>query len=161
MSEATTETTEVTTATTQTQGEPAELGDGGKAALVAERAARKSAEKSATDLKARLDKIEAANLSDLEKAQKEAVDAATRLVEYEKRTLRMEAALAAGLPAEDVDRLRGDTAEELLADAQSLAGRLAKTAATPLADLSQGARGNELALNGDPLEQALRSKLGI
>lgn len=147
---------------TAEQGDPAELGDGGKKALAAERSRAAAAEREAKALKARLDELETANLSELDKTRKAAADATARLAEYEKRSMRQEAALAAGLAVEDVDRLRGDTPEELLADAKSLAERLsARTTATPKPDLSQGAKGTALALNGDPLEQALRDKLGI
>ena len=47
---------------------PEPLGDGGKAALAAERKARRDAEKSAKELKERLDAIEAEKLSESEKA---------------------------------------------------------------------------------------------
>lgn len=64
-----------------TPDDVAELGEGGKKALSAEREARKAAEKTAAELKARLDEIEQANLSDLEKAQQAAKAAQDRLAE--------------------------------------------------------------------------------
>ena len=136
-------TTDPKANTDQTQGDPADLGDGGKKALDVERAARKVAEKSATDLKAKLDQIEAASLSDLEKAQRAATDAASELAETKSANLRMRVALEAGLPLEDVDRIKAGTEEDMLADAKSLAGRLGKVAATPKPDPSQGARGGD------------------
>ncbi|MGN6245120.1 MAG: capsid assembly scaffolding protein Gp46 family protein [Motilibacteraceae bacterium] len=142
------------------QGDPADLGEGGKKALEAERKRAAQAEREAKALKARLDEIEAANLSELEKAQKAAADAAARLAEYEKTTLRQRVALAKGVPADLVDRLRGDTEDEISADADALMA-LVKAPTTPLADPSQGARGGATPLNSDGLEQALRSKLGI
>lgn len=77
-------TTEPATTTTTTTAEPATtepLGDGGKAALDAERKARKNAEKAARDVQAKLDELTAASQSDTEKqiakARKESADAAT------------------------------------------------------------------------------------
>jgi hypothetical protein len=76
-------TTEPATTTT-TVTEPATtepLGDGGKAALEAERKARKSAEKAARDVQAKLDELTAASQSETEKqiakARKESAEAAT------------------------------------------------------------------------------------
>ena len=67
------------TGVTVKQGEPAKddepLGEGGKKALSAEREARTVAERRAAELQAKIDKIEAANMSDLERAQKAAQDA--------------------------------------------------------------------------------------
>jgi Domain of unknown function (DUF4355) len=142
------------------QGDPADLGDAGKKALDAERKRAAAAEKEAKTLKARLDEIEAASLSELEKAQKAANDAAARLAEYEKTTTRQKVALIKGVPADLVDRLRGDTEDEIAADADALMA-LVKAPTTPLPDPSQGARGGATPLNSDGLEQALRAKLGI
>ena len=67
-----TETAEATTATEQ--GKPAEseetaLGDAGKKALDRMKAERNEAKQEAAALKARLDKHEAANMSELERAR--------------------------------------------------------------------------------------------
>ena len=166
MSETTTPTPDPAAATTPPatdptpQGDPADLGDAGKKALAEERKRAAAAEKEAKALKARLDEIEAANLSELEKAQKAASDAAARLAEYERTTLRQKVALVKGVPADLVDRLRGDTEDEIAADADALLA-LVKAPTTPLPDPSQGARGGATPLNSDGLEQALRAKLGI
>lgn len=122
------------------QGEPGDLGDAGKKALDAERKRATAAEREAKALKARLDQIEAANLSDLDKAKKAAADAEARLAEYEMTTLRQRVALSKGLPADLVDRLRGTTEDELAADADALLA-LVKAPTTPKPDPSQGARG--------------------
>jgi len=68
----------------------------------------------------RLAELEAANLSELEKAQKTANDALARLAEFEQTTLRQKVAISKGLPAELVDRLRGATEDELSTDADAL-----------------------------------------
>lgn len=52
-----------------------DLGPGGQAALKAERDARKAAEKTAREAKAKLDALEAEKLSDVEKLEKRAADA--------------------------------------------------------------------------------------
>ena len=57
------------------KAEEDKLGEGGKAALDAERAARKAADKRAADAEKKLQAIEDAKLSDAEKAKKEADDA--------------------------------------------------------------------------------------
>ena len=66
---------------------------------------------------------------------------------------------------DDIDLLRSAKDEDAMT---RLAARLASQAAaaaapgTPKPDLSQGGTGREhMALNGDPLEQSLRSALGI
>lgn len=124
------------------QGDPAEsteLGDSGKKALDAERKRAATAEREAKALKARLDQLEAANLSELEKAQKAANEATARLAEYEKTTIRQRVALNKGVPADLVDRLRGDTEDEISADADALMA-LVSAPKSPRPDPSQGPR---------------------
>lgn len=117
------------------------LNEGGKKALVAEREARKAAEKTAADLKAKLDEIEQANLSDLEKAQQAAKAATDRLAEIEATALRQKVAIEKGVPAKWVDRLRGTTEEELAADADLILADVQQSPTTPKPDLSQGSQG--------------------
>src|SRR5690349_15566845 len=69
---------------TSEQGKPAEideaaLGDAGKKALDRMKAERNEAKQEAAALKARLDKLEAANMSELERAQKERDEAKAEL----------------------------------------------------------------------------------
>ena len=117
------------------------LGEGGKKALSAEREARKAAEKAAAELKAKLDEIEQANLSDLEKAQQAAKAAQDRLAEMEATSLRQKVAIEKGVPAKWVDRLRGDTEDELAADADQILADIQQSPTTPKPDLSQGSQG--------------------
>lgn len=125
------------------QGEPADnpLGPNGEKALTAEREARKAAEKSATDLKAKLDEIEQANLSELEKSQRAAKDAQDQLAELTRQNLRNSVALAKGVPADLVDFLTGDSEDELNKKADVLLSRLSAPT-TPRPDLSQGSKGS-------------------
>jgi hypothetical protein len=140
MSETTTE--QPTEAEEQTQGDPADapLGEGGKKALEAERTARKAAEKAAADLKAELDKINQANESAVEKAQREAKEAQEAATRATADALRFRVAAKHGLTDEDADLfLTGTDAETLERQAAAL---VARTPAGPKPDPSQGAKGS-------------------
>jgi hypothetical protein len=157
MSEAATEQTPQEPAATETQpSESADLGDGGKKALDAERKRAATAEREAKALKTRLDELEKANLSELEKAQRTATEATARLAEYEKTMIRQRVALAKGVPADLVDRLRGDTEDEIAADADSLLA-LVKAPTTPKPDPSQGARGAQTGSTADQFASTVGS----
>lgn len=145
----------------KTQGEPAEtdesLGEGGKKALKAEREARTAAERQAAEYKAKLDRIEAANLSDLERAQKAAADAQEEATKARTDALRFRVASQHGISEEDADLfLTGTDADTLTKQAVRLKDR---TPTTPKPDLSQGAQ-QSTALNGDGLTEALARAVG-
>lgn len=123
------------------QGDPAPLGEGGEKALKAERARANALEKQVRDAQAKLDAIETANLSDLEKARKQADESTAKLAEYEKTTLKQQVALEKGLPAKWVSRLTGETKAELEADADAILADIKPDSTTPKPDLSQGPRG--------------------
>ena len=125
-----------------TQGEPADkpLGPNGEKALKAEREARATAERTAAELQAQLDKINEANLSELEKAQKAAQDAQSQLAEVTRQNTRNAVALEKGVPADLVEFLTGDSKDEIAAKADTLLARL-NAPKTPQPDPSQGARG--------------------
>ncbi|GAA4774582.1 hypothetical protein [Microbacterium gilvum] len=93
------------------------LGDAGKKAIAAEREARKTAEKAAADYKAQLERIEQANLTELEKAQKRAEAAEKQANDLATKAARAEVAAAKGVPAA---LLTGTTQEELEASADAL-----------------------------------------
>jgi hypothetical protein len=135
----TTEPTTTATAKPQApaQGDPADLGDAGKRALAAERDARKAAEKTATDLAAKVQAFEDAQKTDAQKsadalaaAQKAASDSAATALRYE-------VAAEKGIPLGAAARLTGSTREEMLADADVLKGLLGTTAPGPRPDLTQ------------------------
>lgn len=158
MSEQTaTDTTEPAEQTAEATPEE-NLGDSGKKALDAERAARKAAEKSAAALKARLDEIEQANLTELERAQKAAADAQAELAEATRQNIINRVALAKGVPADLTEFLAGETEDEVAAKADLLMSRLTAPT-TPRPDPSQASAA--LPLNGDGIEQSLKSALGI
>lgn len=91
-------------------------------------------------------------------AEKVAADREAELRRYRVGT-------AKGLPADLIERLRGDSDDDLAADADKLLSLLPAPAAAPRATgaSDQGARSDlsSAALNGDPLLESVKSKLGI
>ena len=139
MSEAT--TTEASEAGTPVEvQEPADLGDAGQKAIKAERDARKAAERSNAELAARLKEFEDAKLSELERANNAAAEAATELSRLRAENVRATVALSKGVPADLIEFLTGDTEEEVAAKADLLLSRL-NAPGTPKPDPSQGAKG--------------------
>ena len=143
------------------QGDPAAksddkpLGENGEKALKAEREARAAAEKSAAALQKQLDDIAAANLSDLEKAQRAATDAQAAADAATKEALRLRVAAKHGISDEDADLfLTGSDQETIERQAAAL---VARTSTGPKPDLSQGAKG---APAGSSPEQDFANFLG-
>lgn len=161
MSEDTTASTAETDATAEVEAkESQELGDGGKKAIQAERDARKVAERTVADLAAKLKSFEDANLSELERTKKAAEESATELAALRTENVRNKVALDKGVPADLVEFLTGDTEGDIAAKADLLLARL-NTPGTPKPDPSQGAKGDAAALNGDPLLNTIKNKLGL
>ncbi|OZE13372.1 hypothetical protein CH249_01850 [Rhodococcus sp. 05-2255-3B1] len=119
------------------------LGDGGKKALIAERKRADAAE-------AKLKAAEDEKLTADQKLQRDADESKTRVGQLEsdngKLTLengRLRAALTEGLPVDWADRVRGETDEEMLADAKKIKASLRSSGEgdhTPGA----GARGSDV-----------------
>jgi hypothetical protein len=147
MSETTTEATKTEPTTDQTQGEPAadeQLGEGGKKALDAERNARKAAEKAATDLQAQLDKINRANESAVEKAQRELKEAQDDAAKARAEAIRLRVAAKHGISDEDADLFLTATDEDSLnRQAERLTARNAEATSprSPKPDANQGRSG--------------------
>ena len=161
MSEATTETTTEAQAPAEAEVvETQELGDGGKKALQAERDARKAAERTAAEYAAKLKEFEDSKLSELERAQKEAAENAAELARLRTENVRSKVAIDKGVPADLIEFLTGDTEGDIAAKADLLMARL-NTPGTPKPDPSQGAKGGATALNGDPLLDTIKNKLGL
>ena len=151
---------EPTATEVDTQGDPASLGDGGKKALDAERAARKAAEKAANDLQKRLDAINQANETAIEKAQREAKEAQEAAAKATADALRFRVAAKHGISDEDADLFLTGADEDTLA--RQAARLVERTPTSPLPDPTQGGKGGTApALNSNALEQALKNKLGI
>lgn len=108
---------------------------------------------------ARLAELEEAQKSEQQRASERAEAAEKELAAMRLDALKARVALAKGLPADLVDRLRGDTEDELADDADRLLALIQP--GKPRGDVAQGPRGEDLALNGDPLLASLKDKLGI
>jgi hypothetical protein len=146
------------------QGDPAPaaedkpLGENGEKALKAEREARTAAEKQATALQKQLDDIAAANLSDLEKAQKQAKDAQDAAAKASAEALRYRIAAEKGI-TDNVDLILTASDEETMRKQADLwSSRKDGTAPGPRPDLSQGAQGITAA--GTSPEQEFANFLG-
>jgi len=125
------------TAATETEAQP------DKGELDRLRAALAKANKEAEKNRLRLKEVDDAKLSEIEKAQRDAADAAQELQNLRRDSLRQKVALDAGLPAKWVGRLQGDSEEDLAADAASILADLNKPR-KPAPDASQGPRVNAL-----------------
>lgn len=125
-------------------------------------------ERRAKENKAAADKLaelEQAKLTAEERAAQQLTEATGRADTLAKDNLRLRVALQKGLPADLIDRLRGDSEDEIAADADHLMSLFPKqtepdTSPAPRPDLTQGS-GTATALNGDPLLRDLKQKLGI
>lgn len=128
--------------------------------LKRERDARKAAEK-------KIQEFEDAQKTDLEKLTGRAERAEATASTLEAENARLRVAISKGLPVDLVDRLKGDSEDELAEDADKLLALVAPPqtdtqAPGPRPDRSQGASGTgALPLNGDPLLNDLKTKLGI
>jgi hypothetical protein len=108
-------------------------------------------------LERELQKLKDRDLSELERAQKTAKEAETRLAQLEAESLRQRVALKAGIPAEHIHRLHGSTEDELEKDAAELAKLL--TPKGPKPDHTQGSRADR---QGPPnMNDLLRQAAGI
>lgn len=136
------------------------LGDGGKKALEAERAANKEAAKQIKELQAQLEQYEDANRTEVEKQARKAdklardlEEAQAAIANYERQALVADVAAEAGIPREAAHRLQGNTREELEADAKQLKQILApdgprKPAPVPQAgDFGEAGRSNSQVFN--------------
>lgn len=148
------------------QGKPAEaeteanLGDAGKKALDRMKAERNEAKQEAAALKARLDKLEAANLTELERAQKEAQEAKAELEKVPSMVAdQLRDHLAAIHNITDEQRELYLTSTDPATLLKQAVGIASQTTTTPKPDLSQGAQHSQ-ALNGDGLTQALERAVG-
>lgn len=160
MSEPTTTTTQETapvSSETPPPVEPVQLPDDHP--LVKTLAAQKEAIKELKGKAQRLDEIEEQSKTELQKAIERAEKAERRVAEVEVSALRFKVAADKGVPA---NLLTGTTEAELTASADALiAFRGQQAENTDPVVPGEGVSPSALALNGDPLERALKDKLGI
>jgi len=115
------------------------LGEPGKRALDAERTARKAAEKAASEAQAKLQEIEDAKLSEIDRAQKAAAEAQARLADITRQNLVNSRALAKGLPADLTGFINGEDEASVDAQIDTLLARI-NAPRTPAPDPGQGPR---------------------
>lgn len=120
------------------------LGEGGKKALDAERIARRNAEQELAAARAELDKINRANETALEKAQREANEAKEAAATAAADALRLRVAAKHGISDEDADLFLTGTDEDTLnRQAERLSHRNAEASSprAPRPDANQGRSG--------------------
>lgn len=145
------------------QGEPAAddepLGEPGKKALTAEREARSLAERRAAELQAKLDKVETANMTELERAQKAASEAQEAAAKANLEALRYRIAAQHGI-TDNADLILTAPDEATMRQQAALwSERAPQSSTAPKPDLTQGAQ-TAPALNSDALTQALARAVG-
>lgn len=152
----------------QKQGDPEALGDAGKRAIAAERKRANDAEKALDAANAKLQQIEDADKTDLEKAQKrikELEDAngtlTNDLADRDRTILRLNTGIDEGLPKNLIARLQGDDEQSIKADAASLKELIPDNTPSPFpkADPSQGPKGAGKTSNADLFAQYAEGKL--
>jgi len=96
------------------------LGEGGIKALKAEREAREAAEKRAADAEAKVQAAEDAKLSDIDRAKKEAADAAAETAKLRADNARLAALAKHPVPADYQDLVTGSDAASFEASAKKI-----------------------------------------
>lgn len=155
-------------ATPEVQGDPAALGDAGKAALVAERKRADEAERLVKELTAERDAAVA-------EREKTAADAAAAVADIEAKVavleqgnadlsaqvMRLNVGIDAKLPRVLIDRLTGDGEDALKQDAEALKAFVSddKPSPFPKADPSQGANGAAKASTAEQFAAAMEGIL--
>lgn len=150
------ETTDTSTTETQDESQPAAaatetpaseptptpdaLGDGGKAALQAERKARRDAEKAAAEALAKVKEFEQRDMSAQEKLTQQVEELQARAAKAEADALRLRIAAETDLPADLHEFLVGSTEDELRSKAEKLKAATAAGSRRPQPDPSQGAK---------------------
>jgi flagellar motility protein MotE (MotC chaperone) len=128
------------------------LGDAGKKALDAERAARASAEKERNALAAKVKELEDRDKSDIDKATERLADAEKKAAENEARANRAEVAATSGVPVDVLAGPKSSSAEDITAFAElvsTYATEASKKNATGPVVLGQGKHPESAATSGD------------
>lgn len=125
------------------------------------KAALRKANKEAETLRLKLKELEDKDKSEAEKLVERLATAERERDALRTEAVRARVALTKGLPPELADRLRGDTEDEMAADADALLALVPAVTSRPRGDVDQGVRTTALPLNGDPLLNDLKSRLGI
>lgn len=124
--------------------------------------ALREANKEAETLRRKLKEIEDRDKTEAQRLADRAAAAEAELTALRTESVRARVALAKGLPADLLEFLTASDEESLSEQADRLLARLAPAApGRPMGDVDQGVRTTPLALNGDPLLDSLKTKLGI
>lgn len=122
-----------------------QLGDKGEKALEAWKTRARNAEKRAKELEplaTKAQELEEQQKTNEQRLVERAEKAEGQLSPLQMENLRLRVAIAKSLPADLVDRLRGDNEEELTADADTLLALVGtEKTPTPKPDRTQGAKG--------------------
>lgn len=125
------------------------------------RAALKKANKEAETLRLKLQQFEDAQ-AEAQKLAERAEQAERERDALRVESIRARVAISKGLPADLLEFLTASDEDELNAQADRLLARLTPAGpGRPAGDVDQGVRTTPLALNGDPLLDSLKNKLGI
>lgn len=161
MSTETPDTTDAPNTTVTPDATPGEqLGETGLAALKSEREARKAAEKAAAEAAARIKEFEDAQKSEAEKQAERLAEIERENASLKSAKARAEVAAAKGIPASLIAGPASDSAEDLEAYAEALIAFRGEQQ-QPTYTVPVAGQRPELALNGDGIESALKSALGI
>ena len=126
------------------------------------KAALRKANKEAETLRLKLKEYEDRDKTDLQRLEERAAAAERAAAERETQLLRYQVGAAAGLPADLIDRLRGSTEEELVADAAALLSLIPPPQSRTAGAIDQGPRSDStVALNSDALLESVKARLGI
>ena len=155
--EATDENAEVTEETQGTETEADGPISAEEAARI--RAALAKANKQSEHWRLKAKEADDAQLSEVEKAKRDAAEATQKLAQIERDNLLKTVALAEGVPAKWVNRLVGDTEEELVADARAILADLNKPK-KPEPDPSQGPRQTAKVSGWDKGKAEARKRFG-
>jgi hypothetical protein len=141
-----------------------ELGENGVKALREERDARKAAEKALNELAAKVKAFEDRDKSESEKLQEQLTELSNRAAKAERENARLAVIAEHQIPKDYQDLIQGDDVEVLTAAAAKVQALIEATSSpNDRASLVIPSEGGSpaLALNGDGLESALKSALGI
>lgn len=129
----------------------------------------KEAEDKLATLESRIEELDGKDKSEVEKLSTKLAETERKAQEAEQRAMRAEVAASKGLTPAQAKRLHGSSLEELEADADELlesfkpqeGANLPVLERKPTEDLRGGTDPTVPALNGDPILQSVKSKLGI
>lgn len=143
--------------------ETTELGEGGVAALKAERDARKNAEKALNDLSAKVKAFEDRDKSEGDRLKEQLAELTSRAAKAERQSSRLAVIATHQIPPEYHDLVWGDDEESLSASAKKVRSLIDATTPSDRASFVIPDEGGspKLALNGDGIESALKHALGI